>query len=42
MIPEEAFNSGVKKLEAYVERHPDDPWLLYDRLRLISGRKPPE
>ena len=40
MIPEEAFEAGLERLKAYVEKHPDDPWLLYDRLRMTRARKP--
>lgn len=40
MIPEQAFEHGLRALQAYAEEHPSDEWLLCDRLSLTSGRKP--
>ena len=37
MISPEAFRSGVHRLEEYVQEHPDDPRLLYDRFALSVG-----
>ncbi|OGO30548.1 MAG: hypothetical protein A2Z29_11255 [Chloroflexi bacterium RBG_16_56_11] len=39
MIPQEAFERGVKKLKQYIHKNPDDPWLLYDRITLTAGYK---
>ena len=40
MIPEEAFQRGLERLRRYAADYPDDPWLLHDRIRLTTGRKP--
>jgi SAM-dependent methyltransferase len=37
MITDEARERGLSKLRGYVAQHPDDPWLLTDRLTLTSG-----
>jgi 2-polyprenyl-3-methyl-5-hydroxy-6-metoxy-1,4-benzoquinol methylase len=39
MISEDAFVRGVQKLQEYVAGHPDDPWLLYDKMTLTAGYK---
>ena len=39
MIPQEAFEQGLERLHAYVQEHPDDPWLLYDKMRMTAGYK---
>lgn len=39
LIPQDAFERGVQKLEEYITGHPDDPWLLYDRMTLFAGYK---
>lgn len=39
MIPQEAFERGLKRLHEYVQKHPDDPWLLYDTMRITVGYK---
>lgn len=39
LIPQEAFDRGIRALEAYVAQHPDDPWLLHDRMTLTTGCK---
>ena len=41
MIPEESFQEGLRNLEAYVRRHPDDDWLLFDRMTMTIGRDSP-
>lgn len=40
LIPERAFQEGLQRLEEYVRKHPDDPWLLTDRMTFTSARKP--
>jgi ubiquinone/menaquinone biosynthesis C-methylase UbiE len=37
MIAPEAFTKGVHRLEEYVQEHPDDPWLLFDRFAFTIG-----
>lgn len=39
MIPQEAFEHGLKRLHDYVQKHPDDPWLQYDIMRMTAGYK---
>jgi len=39
MISKQAFNEGFKKLNDYILGHPDDPWLLENRLTLSVGYK---
>ena len=39
MIPQDAFERGVRRLEEYITTHPNDPWLLYDRMFLTVGYK---
>lgn len=41
MIPEESFQEGLRNLEDYVRRHPDDDWLLFDRMTMTIGRDSP-
>jgi ubiquinone/menaquinone biosynthesis C-methylase UbiE len=39
MISQEAFERGLKRVKEYVEKHPDNPWLLYDTMRMTAGYK---
>jgi ubiquinone/menaquinone biosynthesis C-methylase UbiE len=39
MITQGAFERGVQKLEEYIAGHPDDPWLLYDKMTITAGYK---
>lgn len=39
MISEEAFETGLARLEEHARKEPDDPWLLFDRMTLTVGRK---
>ncbi len=39
MISQDAFERGVQKLESYINDHPDDPWLLYDKMTFTVGYK---
>jgi ubiquinone/menaquinone biosynthesis C-methylase UbiE len=39
MIPQEAFERGLKRLYEYILQHPDDPWLLDEKLRITTGYK---
>ena len=39
LIPQDAFERGVRKLEEYITGHPEDPWLLYERMTLTAGYK---
>jgi ubiquinone/menaquinone biosynthesis C-methylase UbiE len=39
MIPDKSFNTGLKHLKEYVEKHADDPWLTHDKLRITAGYK---
>ncbi len=39
MISPESFEKGIDKLRAYVEKHPNDPWLLNGRMTLTAGYK---
>ncbi len=39
MIPQEAFERGVRKLKKYIEENPDDPWLLQDKMIMTAGYK---
>jgi SAM-dependent methyltransferase len=39
MIPQEAFERGLKRLYDYVQKNPDDPWLMYDKMRMTAGYK---
>jgi ubiquinone/menaquinone biosynthesis C-methylase UbiE len=39
MISPESFEKGINKLRAYVEKNPDDPWLLDGRMTLTAGYK---
>jgi ubiquinone/menaquinone biosynthesis C-methylase UbiE len=39
LIPQDAFERGARQLEEYITNHPDDPWLLYDRMTLTAGYK---
>ena len=40
MISQEAFETGLARLEEHARREPDDPWLLFDRMTLTVGRRP--
>ena len=37
MIPQDAYERGVIKMESYIEKHPDDPWLMYDKMTFTVG-----
>ena len=37
MISPEAFEEGIRNTEAYVEKDPENRWLLFDRLTLTVG-----
>jgi ubiquinone/menaquinone biosynthesis C-methylase UbiE len=37
IIPQDAFKRGLRKLESYIDQHPDDPWLQYDAMRMTAG-----
>lgn len=39
MISEEAFLTGVERLAQYAYQNSNDPWLLFDKMTLTSGRK---
>jgi len=39
MISEESFAIGIRRLEEYVDKKPDDEWLLFDRMTFTVGRK---
>jgi ubiquinone/menaquinone biosynthesis C-methylase UbiE len=39
MIPQDAFERGLLRLEIYIKNHPDDPWLLFDKMILTVGHK---
>ena len=39
MIPQEAFEKGVRLLRQYVDKNPIAPWLLYDRMTITAGYK---
>ena len=39
MISEQALEEGIRRLTAYVDSSPDDPWLLFDRMTLTVGRQ---
>jgi ubiquinone/menaquinone biosynthesis C-methylase UbiE len=39
LISEEAFQSGLLRFSEYLENHPDDPWLLFDKLTITTGIK---
>ena len=37
MISQEAFEQGLREMKRHAARHPNDPWLLYDRFTLTVG-----
>lgn len=37
LISEDSFNKGLNELTEYIACHPDDPWLLDDRLTFTVG-----
>ena len=39
MISEQDFQKGIARLEDYVKMHPDDPWLMHDKLTITKGLK---
>lgn len=39
MISQSAFEEGLRKLEKYIKSHPDDKWLLLDRITMTVGYK---
>ena len=42
MIEDEAFEAGLRRVEEYIEEHPDDESLRQDLFTLFSARKPDE
>jgi len=40
LIPEQAFDEGVRRLAEHIDGHPGEPWLLRDGMTLTWGRKP--
>jgi ubiquinone/menaquinone biosynthesis C-methylase UbiE len=42
MISDEAFEAGLRRVEEYVEEHPDDESIRQDLFTLFSARKPDE
>lgn len=39
LISDRAYEDGLRELTAYIANHPDDPWLLHDKLTLTVGHK---
>jgi hypothetical protein len=39
MISEESFQTGLRFLEKYIDKYPDDKWLLLDKMTLTVGYK---
>lgn len=39
MIPEESFQTGIRRLADHIAKHPKDEWLLFDRMTITVGRK---
>jgi ubiquinone/menaquinone biosynthesis C-methylase UbiE len=39
LISPAALTAGLQRLEAHIRSHPDDPWLLHDRLTLTVAHK---
>lgn len=39
MISEESFNTGISRLADYVDKNPDDEWLLFDSMTMTVGFK---
>jgi ubiquinone/menaquinone biosynthesis C-methylase UbiE len=39
MISPESFEKGISTLRAYVEKNPNDPWLLHGSMTLTAGYK---
>jgi ubiquinone/menaquinone biosynthesis C-methylase UbiE len=39
LIAPDSYERGFRRLEEYITSHPDDPWLLYDRMTLTAGYK---
>jgi SAM-dependent methyltransferase len=39
MIPPEAFTKGISRLQKHINKDPDDPWLLFDKLTITAGYK---
>ncbi len=40
LISQQSFEEGLKQFEKYVSEHPDDPWLINDKMTITSGLKP--
>ena len=41
MISEESLQTGIRRLEEYIQKHPKDPWLLHDRMTITAGHHNP-
>ena len=39
MISEESFQIGIHRLAEYVDKHPKDDWLLFDKMTFTIGHK---
>ena len=39
MISDESFRTGIHRLSEYVSKHPNEPWLLYDKMTLTIAHK---
>jgi ubiquinone/menaquinone biosynthesis C-methylase UbiE len=37
MLSPESFEKGIRDLTKYIEKNPDDPWLMHDRGTLTAG-----
>ena len=40
LIPQEAFEEGLRRVERHVRNQPDDAWPLFDRMTLTVGQRP--
>ena len=39
MISEESFQISIRRLAEYVDKHPKDDWLLFDKMTFTIGHK---
>ena len=39
LISQQALEEGIRNLQKYISEHPEDPWLLMDKITLTTGRK---
>jgi len=39
MISEESFQTGIRRLTEHVDKHPNDDWLLFDKITMTIGHK---